>query len=530
MPGAQEDHSGTKGLVFVFSGQGPQWFGMGRQLLEQEPVYREMIEHCNSLLEGYASWSLLDELRADESVSRVNQTEIAQPALFALQMGLAALWRSWGIEPDAVVGHSVGEVAAACFSGVLSLEDAVRVVYHRGRLLQRATGQGCMAAADISQEEAERLIADYQGRLTVAAINSPMSVTLSGEKDALEQVLGLLKKQNVFCRMLPVNYAFHSPQIEPFRQEMTQSAAGIETRPAAINVMSSVTGKPAENTDFGSEYWAENIRRPVRFAEAIDGLILKGNSAFLEIGPHPVLSLSISQCLSHRNLEGKVFPSLRRGKNDKTTLVETLGGLYTLGRDVNWKSLHPLGGRCVRLPSYPWQKKAFWIQAPRRRTDAVTAESPRPSEGSSQDVLMELRWLPRRNLESDLQRPSATYLPDPRLIANQLGKTITDNRNSRRWDSVEHAALDFDRLSAGYVINALCQLKWDLHLGDSFIESEFAQRLGILDRHRRLFGRMLEMIEQDGSLRKVGGAWTVTHVIEKQDVQSQWSAMIRRYP
>jgi microcystin synthetase protein McyG len=517
-------------IVFVFSGQGPQWFGMGRQLLEQEPIYREMIERCNSLLEAYANWSLLDELRADESVSRVNQTEIAQPALFALQMGLAALWRSWGIEPDAIVGHSVGEVAAACFSGVLSLEDAVRVVYHRGRLLQRATGQGCMAAADISQEEAERLIADYQGRLTVAAINSPTSVTLSGEKDALEQVLGLLKKQNVFCRMLPVNYAFHSPQIEPFRQEMTQSSAGIETRPAAINVMSSVTGKPAENTDFGSEYWAENIRRPVRFAEAIDGLILKGHSAFVEIGPHPVLSLSISQCLSHRSLEGKVFPSLRRGKNDKTTLLETLGGLYTLGRDVNWKSLHPLGGCCVPLPSYPWQKKGYWIQAPQRRKDAVTAESSRPSEGSSQDLLMELRWLPRRNLESDLQRPSATYLPDPGLIANQLGKAILDNRQGRGWDSVENAALDFDRLSAGYVINALCQLKWDLHLGDSFIESEFAQRLGILDRHRRLFGRMLEMIEQDGSLRKVGGAWTVTHVIEKQDVQSQWSAMIRRYP
>ena len=162
-----------KGLVFVFSGQGPQWFAMGRDLLEQEPVFRKTVEHCTDLMGKYSDWSLLDELMADESKSRLNQTQIAQPAIFALQMGLAALWQHWGIKPDAVVGHSIGEVAAACCAGVLNLEDAVFVVYHRGRILERIMGKGRMAAVEVSLAEAKELIKPYNGRLSVAAVNSP---------------------------------------------------------------------------------------------------------------------------------------------------------------------------------------------------------------------------------------------------------------------------------------------------------------------------------------------------------------------
>lgn len=362
--GAKENRAHAGGLVFVFSGQGPQWYGMGRLLLSREPVYRDVIERCDAKLKTYANWSLLDELQKDEKTSRLNQTEIAQPALFALQMGLASLWGSWGIFPDAIVGHSVGEVAAACFSGILTLKDAIKVIYHRGRLLQRITGHGRMAAVNLTPEDAETLIADYQGRLTIAAINSPTSITLTGAEDALDHMLRRLAQKNIVCLQLPVDYAFHSPQTDVLMQEMIDSATGIETRPASISIMSTVTGISAGQSDYSAAYWAENIRRPVKFAQAVDGLITGGYSRFLEIGPHPVLALPISQCLASRNVRGNVLPSLRREKNDTRTLLESLGKLYILGEHIEWPALYPKAGHTVQLPSYPWHKKSYWIQSP----------------------------------------------------------------------------------------------------------------------------------------------------------------------
>lgn len=530
----REDRSGTERLVFVFSGQGPQWFGMGRQLLEKEPVYREMIEHCGKLLERYARWSLLDELRADESSSRMNQSEIAQPALFALQMGLAALWHSWGIEPDAVVGHSVGEVAAACVGGVLSIEDAIQVVYHRGRILQRATGLGRMAAADISQEVAERIIADYQERLSVAAINSPMSVTLSGERDALENVLSILKRQNVFCRMLPVNYAYHSIQIEPFRQEMTKSAAGIETKPTKITVMSTVSGKPGENMDFGSEYWAENIRRPVRFAEAIDGLILDGHTTFVEIGPHPVLFLSISQCLSHRNAKGKIFPSLRRGECDKTTLLETLGGLYTQGWDVKWNSLYSSGGRCVQLPSYPWQRKRYWIpQAEGDQPLRFKSAKGRLLTGDRQERRAErfydITWLAKQHTvtgEADFQ---SAFIPSPDQIVDAVLPEY--QRLSSRDELIRYKILSpqLDALCLAYVLRAFRQLGWKPHVNQPFTIHSLIGQLGIIEQHRRLTGRLLEMLQEEGVLESVDDHWLVRRLPEMEDPVQLYDRLQKTY-
>ena len=216
------------GLALVFSGQGPQWFGMGRELLAQEPVFRATLERCDTLLRRHASWSLLRELAADKSQSRLDQTEIAQPAIFALQVGLAELWRSWGIVPDAVVGHSVGEVAAAHVSGALSLEDALTVVYHRGCLMGRETGKGKMASVELPLAEAESVLQNYPDRLAIAAINSPTTTVLSGESAALEEVLQSLQQRKVICRMLPVNYAFHSPQMEPHRVDLVLALEGVK--------------------------------------------------------------------------------------------------------------------------------------------------------------------------------------------------------------------------------------------------------------------------------------------------------------
>ena len=353
----EQSEDGKPGPVFIFSGQGPQWFAMGRSLLEEEPVYLNMVERCDELLREHAGWSLLEELKAEEPRSRIDQTEVAQPAIFALQMGLADLWRAWGIEPGGIIGHSIGEVAAACVAGILTLEEAVRVVFHRGRLLQRITGQGKMAAVGLSLEAAAELISICEGRLSIAAVNSPTSLTLSGEAEPLAEILKLLEHRKVFGCMLNVNYAFHSPQLEPYQREMSSSVKGISPKSAKVPIISTVTGSAAVEGDYGADYWAENIRRPVRFAVAIEKLIKEGHRTFLEISPSPVLAVSIDQCLNHCSEKGSVLTSLRRGQTDRRAMLETLGELYAQGWPVEWKGIFPHAGRYVSLPSYPFLRQ-----------------------------------------------------------------------------------------------------------------------------------------------------------------------------
>ncbi len=349
-------------LAFVFSGQGPQGWGMGRELLAEEPVFRASLEACDGLVRRHAGWSLLAELTAEESRSRrLDQTEVAQPALFALQVGLAGLWRAWGIRPDVVVGHSVGEVAAAHVAGALGLEDAVRVVVHRGRLMQRVTGQGKMAAVGLSVEDARRVLARCDGRLSIAAINSPTTTVLSGDAGVLEDVVQALRQQGVFTRLLPVNYAFHSFQTAPLAGDLVQALGDLAPRRASIPIVSAVTGRLASGEDLHAVYWGQNVAEPVRFASAIDGLIGEDYDLFVEVGPHPVLSGSIAECLSHRGHQGTVLASLRRGQGERAAMLSALGALYTRGRPVDWTGLYPTGGRCVRLPAYPWQRARYWL-------------------------------------------------------------------------------------------------------------------------------------------------------------------------
>ena len=344
---------------------------MGRELLAQEPIFRELLEQCDGLLRQHADWSLLHELAAEAPQSRLAQTAIAQPALFALQVGLAALWRSWGIVPDAVVGHSVGEVAAAQISGVLSLDDAIRVVFHRGRLMQQATGQGKMAAVELAWEEAERVLVGYEERLALAALNSPTSVVLSGDEAALTEVLHTLAQRGITHRMLQVDYAFHSPQMEPCLSALQEALADLVPQPAAIPIFSTVTGRRHDRQGFDAAYWGRNIREPVRFATAIEGCKEAGHTVFVELSPHPVLGASIAQCLSQRHQQGTILASLRRGQGERRTLLAALGALYAQGSHVNWPQLFPLGGRCVPLPPYPWQRERFWLAAPRPGKNTV---------------------------------------------------------------------------------------------------------------------------------------------------------------
>ncbi len=285
-------------LVWTFSGMGPQWYGMGRQLLQREPVFRAIMERGDALFTPVAGWSMLEELLKDEAHSRMNETGISMPLSFLLQVSLAALWRSWGIVPDMIIGHSAGEVAAFHEAGVYTLEDALRVVYHRSRLLDRMGGTGGMAFVAVSGTEAAELLAGLEDKVGIGAVNSPSSVTLSGDEEALAEIVRRAEEKKLFTRMLRVQAPFHSRYMDPVKEELINSLNRVESRTVSIPLYSSVTAGEVRGEEIDGSYWWRNVRETVAYASAIDRLIQQGFTNFLEIGAHPVLAGPLAECLA----------------------------------------------------------------------------------------------------------------------------------------------------------------------------------------------------------------------------------------
>ncbi|WPB81056.1 SDR family NAD(P)-dependent oxidoreductase [Archangium violaceum] len=348
-------------VVFVFPGQGSQWLGMGRRLMAEEPVFRSALEQCDAALRRFVDWSLM-ELLASDNPGWMERIDQVQPALFSIQVALARLWRAWGVVPDMVVGHSMGEVAAAHVAGALDLMDAARIICRRSLLLRRVSGQGGMAVVELTMDEARMAIRGLEDWLSVAASNSPRSTVLSGEPHALAQVLEKLEARDVFCRRVKVDVASHSPQMEPLREDLLRALEGLAPRRGEVSLFSTVTGEVSDGTDLEPAYWVRNLREPVLLAPVVERLAHDGHSLFVEVSPHPVLLPAIEQTIAHLRMEATVLPSVRREQPEREVMLETLGGLYAAGRDVEWKALHPEGGRLVRLPDYPWQRQDCWFQ------------------------------------------------------------------------------------------------------------------------------------------------------------------------
>jgi acyl transferase domain-containing protein/SAM-dependent methyltransferase len=345
--------------VFVFSGHGSQWTGMGRELLARETVVREVLTACDRALREAAGWSLLDAL----TEGAPDTVDYVQPMLFSMQMALAALWRSWGVEPDAVVGHSLGEVAAACVAGALTLEEGAWITAHRSRLLRRLSGLGALALADMTPEEAEALLAPYADRLVVGAVNGPRSVLLAGEAAALDEVLAELERRAVFHRRVKADVPSHCPQVEPLCAELRQVVAGkIHPTAAQVPFYSTVTGGPLPGEALDAEQWVRNLRQPVLFFPALERLAEDGCDLFLEVSPHPVLSVPVQESLRHLGRRGTVLPSLRRNEGERATLLASLGALHTLGQPVDWERVHGGRRRVADLPTYPWERQSCWFR------------------------------------------------------------------------------------------------------------------------------------------------------------------------
>ncbi|ONI89358.1 hypothetical protein ALI144C_05300 [Actinosynnema sp. ALI-1.44] len=342
--------------VFVFPGQGPQWVGMGRELLRTEPAFHDAIREIDAAIADQAGWSVVAELAAAEDESRLDRIDVVQPTLFAMAVALAALWRSWGTVPDAVVGHSMGEVAAAHVAGVLSLEDAVRVICGRSALLRRVSGQGAMLACELPLDEAHSVVDGREHAVSVAVNNSPRATVLSGDPGALAEIAADLDLLGVFHRWVKVDVASHSPQMDPLRADLFDLLADLKPRQAEVPLHSTVTGRVMAGPDMDAAYWVSNLREPVLFADRVAGLIDEGAAAFVEMSPHPVLLPAIGQVAG----DVTAVASLRRHEPERETMLDSLARLWVLGSPTTDRVRTP-GRRGLRLPAYPWQRERYWL-------------------------------------------------------------------------------------------------------------------------------------------------------------------------
>ncbi|OAT67354.1 polyketide synthase [Mycobacteroides immunogenum] len=359
---------GISDPVFVFSGMGPQWWGMARGLLEQPGDFRDTAAEIDEVFREVSGWSVIAELLRPQADSRVSRTEVAQPANFLVQSALAKHLQQFGIRPTAVVGHSVGEVAAAYVSGALSLRDAATVSFHRSRLQAKTAGSGGMLAVGLDADEAQRRAARFGTAVCVAAINSTAATTLSGDSAALQTLHDELAGDGIFARMLHVEVPYHSQLMDPILGELATSLAGLTPCAAEVPVYSTVTGEKMDSAAFAEPgYWCKNVRDSVFFAKAIDTLIADRYRVFLELGPHPVLLGNIRESFVRHSVSGAAIQTLHRDQDDEQSVLQAITDLYAVGAidapgqaDVYESGVVPH----MDLPKYPWSQEEVWEEDP----------------------------------------------------------------------------------------------------------------------------------------------------------------------
>ncbi|MGH3913350.1 MAG: type I polyketide synthase, partial [Pseudonocardiaceae bacterium] len=359
-------------VAFVFPGQGTQWVGMGRTLWESAPVFAQSMIECARVLDRLVEWSLWDALGDEAALSRV---DVVQPVSFAVMVSLAATWRSLGIVPDALVGHSQGEIAAAQVAGVLSLEDALRVVVLRSAVIARElTGRGGMLSVLAPQEKVRELLSEWDGRLWVAAVNGPASVTVSGDADAVHEFELRLSAERMLRWTLPgVNFAGHSGHVDAVRTELLQALAAVRPAQGVIPIYSTVDSEWLDGTSMGAEYWYRNLRQPVEFESAVRGLLAQGYGAFVEVSPHPVLTTSVSDLVEDAG-PTVVTGTLRRDDGGWERLLTSAAELHARGVPVDWKPVFTgTGVQRIDLPTYPFQRQRYWLDARSPAGDVTAA-------------------------------------------------------------------------------------------------------------------------------------------------------------
>ncbi len=359
-------------IAFICSGQGPQWYGMGRQLMAKSQIFADISNKIDRIFFKIAGYSILEEMSKDSADSKISETRIAQPAIMIIQIGLIEIWKSFGIDPDGIVGHSIGEVAAAYGAGSLNLEQAVNVIYNRSKEQDKASGKGKMLATSLPLSKSIQITQKYNNQVSIAALNGPESTVLSGDIVPLEEIAQELEEKEIFNRFLKINVPFHSHYMEMTKEEMLKSLKDLEPKRANISLYSTVTGLKESGLNLNANYWYKNVRDTVYFVNAIEKMINDGFNYFIEIAPHPILGAGVNDMLSVQKKDGYVISSLSRNiknfeagieyeVNDilsataKTQIATQKVNLLNIYKQYNPKS--------IKLPNYIWNHKEYWSES-----------------------------------------------------------------------------------------------------------------------------------------------------------------------
>lgn len=437
---------GSTEPVFVFSGMGPQWWGMARGLLQADGHFAATARSIDETFREIAGWSIVEELLRPEEQSRIIQTAYAQPANFLVQAALTAELAELGIHPAAVVGHSVGEVASAYVSGSLSLREALLVSYHRARLQATTAGSGGMLAVGLAEEQLRERLSGIEG-VCVAAINSHTAATLSGDPAELDRIREELTDEGVFAKALRVEVPYHSHLMDPILGDLTTVLAELAPQPARVPIWSTVTGGELSGPGWDAAYWCRNVREPVLFGAAVDSLLDAGHRVFLEVGPHPVLSGNIREAFVRRGLDGAAISTLSRNADDRDNLLRAVGDLYQVGGlDATSAPGAPeTPAAHLDLPRYPWQRRTLWTEDPAIERDRIGATDGyvmlgQRTAASAPEWEIELSvatlpWLPDHVVDGSVVLPGAAYL-DAALSA----AAIRTGRSTFGLESVQFVA------------------------------------------------------------------------------------------
>ncbi|MGW0811285.1 SDR family NAD(P)-dependent oxidoreductase, partial [Nonomuraea sp. NPDC002799] len=357
----QADTTGPARTVFVFPGQGSQWIGMAGRLLETSPVFREHITACAEALRPHIDWSLLDVLTGDPAAASFDRVDVVQPALFAMMVSLAGLWRHHGVRPDAVIGHSQGEIAAAHVAGALSLEDAARIVALRSQAISAIAGTGGMVSVPLPADVVERRLTRYQD-IHVAAVNGPASTVVAGAADELAAMLAAYQDDGVQARRIDVDYASHTPHVDVLRDRLATALAPVRAGQARVAMYSTITGQALTSTeDLTAGYWFRNLRHTVRFEAAVGAALADGHTLFIEVSPHPVLTTPVGETIEASRRPAATQGTLRRDRADQAQLLTALVQAHGHGAAVDWSTVYPGPHRRVELPTYAFQRQRYWL-------------------------------------------------------------------------------------------------------------------------------------------------------------------------